>query len=79
MEAFDGREAEPAATKPVLFRYYVNRVLEGRRGLDQAIATVVSYLLQDLNRPSAVLSDNECHALCRAWRRGTPPRWFGSV
>ena len=53
MEAFDGREAEPAATKPVLFEYYVNRVLEVRRGLDPAITTVVSYLLQDLSRPSA--------------------------
>jgi tetratricopeptide (TPR) repeat protein len=67
MEAFDGRQAEPVATKPVLFRHYVNRVLEGRPGLEQAIATVVSYLLQDLSRPGAALVDNDCHALRRAW------------
>ncbi len=70
MEAFDGRNAEPVATKPVLFRYYVNRVLEGRAGLDRDIETVVSYLLKDLTRAGAVLDDNDCHALNRAWEEG---------
>jgi len=70
MEAFDARDAEPIATKPVLFRYYVNRVLEGRPGLDRAIETVISYLLEDLDRAGAVLDDNDCHALNRAWEAG---------
>jgi len=70
MEAFDGRDAEPVATKPELFRYYVNRVLEGRPGLDRAIETMVGYLLEDLTRAGAVLGDNDCHALSRAWEEG---------
>ncbi len=70
MEAFHARDAEPIATKPVLFRYYVNRELEGRPGLDRAIETVISYLLEDLDRAGAVLDDNDCHALNRAWEAG---------
>ena len=70
MEAFDARDAEPIATKPVLFRYYVNRVLEGRPGLQRAIETVISYLLENLDRAGAVLDDNDCHALNRAWEAG---------
>jgi tetratricopeptide (TPR) repeat protein len=67
MEAFDGRAAEPVATKPELFRHYINEVVRDRPGLDRAIETVVGHLLSDLSRGSAALSDDDVHALNRAW------------
>jgi tetratricopeptide (TPR) repeat protein len=67
MEAFDGRAAEPVATKPELFRHYINEMVRDRPGLDRAIETVVTHLLGDLNRGSASLADDDVHALARAW------------
>jgi tetratricopeptide (TPR) repeat protein len=67
MEAFDGRPAEAVATVPALFRHYVDRSLQPKPALRQAVETVVGHLLLDLNRPSADLSDDDSNAIRRAW------------
>jgi tetratricopeptide (TPR) repeat protein len=70
MEAFDGRAAEPVATKPEVFRHYINEIVRGRPGLERAIETVIDHLLEDLSRPSAALEDDDVHTLTRAWEEG---------
>jgi hypothetical protein len=70
MEAFDSRPAEAVATVPALFRYYVDRSLQPRPGLRQAVEAVVGHLLLDLNRPSADLSDDDSNAIRQAWAEG---------
>jgi tetratricopeptide (TPR) repeat protein len=70
MEAFHDRRAEAVAAAPALFRHYVERSLQPRPGLRHAVETVVEHMLQDLNRPSADLSDDDCNAIRRAWAEG---------
>ena len=70
MEAFDGREAEPVKNPPALFRRYIGRAMAEHPGLEASVEAVITWLLRDLNRPSADLDDDDCNALRRAWADG---------
>jgi tetratricopeptide (TPR) repeat protein len=67
MVTFDGRPAEPVTKVPALFQRYIEAMLQERPGVATAVDEVVAHLLQDLARPSADLSDDECHAIRRRW------------
>jgi hypothetical protein len=67
MVTFDGQPVEPVVTVSALFRRYVDTTLRERPGLRECVATVMDHLLQDLTRPGADLSDDDCHAIRQAW------------
>ncbi len=67
MVTFDAKPAEPISKVPALFKEYVETSLKGRPGLQKAIDEVVSYLLQDVTRASADLSDNDCNRIREEW------------
>jgi tetratricopeptide (TPR) repeat protein len=67
MATFDHTEAEPMLTVPMLFRQYVNTISRERPGLRESIKAVIAHLLQDLTRSGADLSDDDAHAIHRAW------------
>src|SRR5204863_6932051 len=58
---------EPVATVSALFRRYADTTLREQPGLRESVSAVMAHLLQDLSRPGADLSDDDCHAIRQAW------------
>lgn len=73
MEAFGGGAAEPRTTVPARFRRYVDRAVDARPGLREGIAVVIDYLLQDLGRAGADLTDDDVNAILRPWEERRSP------
>jgi len=67
MVTFDGQPVEPVTTVSTLFRRYVDTTLRDRPGLRECVDAVMAHLLQDLTRPGADLSDDDCHTIRQAW------------
>jgi tetratricopeptide (TPR) repeat protein len=67
MVTFDRKPAESVTTAPALFRRYVDTALDERPGLQACVDSVIDYLLVDLTRPGADLTDDDYHAIRRAW------------
>ena len=70
MVTFDGRPVESVTTMPTLFRRYVDTALRQRPGLKGCAESVIAYLLEDLTRPGADLTDDDCHIIRQRWAEG---------
>ncbi len=70
MQTFNNIEAEQLTTIPALFKRYVNTVLQEHSGLKKCVDAIISHILEDVQRPSADLTDDDCNAIRERWIKG---------
>lgn len=70
MQTFSNREAESLTTIPSLFKRYVDTIWQEHSGLKKCVNSIITYILKDIQRPSADLTDDDCNVIRESWTKG---------